>query len=272
MRAFLTLALCLSCRPVSSTPVQPKQVDAAAVDASADAEIDAAVAMEPGRDAGPYEVKFSGDRNVYFAIPERKGPKRLMAMMHGVCNPPGYACGYWWPSAIGHGFLVCPEGNARCAWSCTDCRSDRKDGPPSWEESFLDMDRDLEKSIVKVMELYPGEIDREGAVLLGFSRGAYAAVIIAQNHPGRWPYLVLNEADTEVNVTQLKAAKVRAVVLMAGAIGLNAKPVQKTHDELVKAGFPSKLILMPNAAHYYSNDIAQLMSDAIDFFVAQETK
>jgi pimeloyl-ACP methyl ester carboxylesterase len=108
--------------------------------------------------------------------------------------------------------------------------------------------------------------------LLGFSRGAYAAVIIAQNHPGRWPYLVLNEADTEVTATQLKAAKVRAVVLMAGAIGLNAKPVKKTFEELEKAGFPAKLILMPNAAHHYSNDIAQLMSDAIAFFISTETK
>jgi hypothetical protein len=207
---------------------------------------------------------------VYYAIPTRKGPKRLMAMLHGVCNPPGYACGYWWPAAIEKGTLVCPEGNMRCAWSCGDCRADRKEGPPTWEESFIEIDRDLEKSIAKVMSIQQGEIDREGAVLVGFSRGAYASVFIAQNHPGRWPYLVLNEADTEVTATQLRAAKVRAVVLMAGAVGLNAGPVKKTYDELTKANFPVKFLLMPKAGHFYSENINDLMREALDFFVAQE--
>lgn len=271
-----------ACRPSSAaTPGAPGSLDAtvSARDPASAAEAGPAAAAEPApsevapaRDAGPYEVRFAGERNVYFAIPERKGPRRLMAMLHGVCNPPGYACGYWWPSAVSRGFLVCPEGNARCASSCGDCRPDRKDGPPSWEESFVDVDRDLEKAIAKVTELYPGEIDREGAILAGFSRGAYAAVFAAQLHPGRWPYLVLNEADTEVSAAQLRAAKVRAVVLMAGAIGLNVAPERKTFDELQRAAFPSKLIVMPNAAHFYSNDIAQLMTDAIEFFEAEELR
>jgi len=272
MRHLLLLA-CVACRP-STSPAPPPIVDATpdVVVASDAAPEDSGVALEPARDAGPFEVKFTGERNVWFAVPERKGPKRLIAMLHGVCNPPGYACGHWWPSAIPHGFLVCPEGNAKCAWSCTDCRADRKDGPPSWEESFLDIDRDLEKSIAKVSDLYPDEIEREGAVLVGFSRGAYVAVYSAQLHPGRWPYLVLNEADTEVTANQLKAAKVKAVVLMAGGIGLNVKPVKKTFDELEKAGFPAKMIVMPNAAHYYSNDIGDLMTEAIQFFISQEGK
>jgi len=270
MRLGLLLAFA-ACRP-SSAPTK------IAVDAASDASVDVAidvqeephVVLEPEREPGPFEVKFlgtdAGARNVYYAIPRRKGPKRLMAMLHGVCNPPGYACGYWWPAAIEKGILVCPEGNAKCAWSCGDCRPDRKEGPPSWEESFADIDRDLEKSIAKVDSLQPGEIERGGAVLAGFSRGAYVAVFIAQSHPGRWPYLILNEADTEVSAAQLRAAKVKAVVLMAGAIGLNAAPEKKTYDELVKAGFPAKMTLMPKAGHFYSENIEDLMRDALAFF------
>jgi hypothetical protein len=282
MRWFFFVAL-LGCRPWATSSPAPTDVvrDASALDASAqeragdaeDAASDASIdASEPEavRDAGPFEVRFLGDRNVYYAIPARSGPHRLIAMLHGVCNPPGYACGYWWRAAIERGVLVCPEGNAKCAWSCSDCRPDRKDGPPSWEESFVEIDRDLEKAIAKVESLHPGEIDREGAVLVGFSRGSYASVFIARQHPGRWPYLVLNEADTGVTAAQLRAAKVRAVVLMAGAIGLSAGPEKKTYDELVKAGFPAKYISMPKAAHHYSENIEDLMREALDFFAEQE--
>lgn len=188
-------------------------------------------------------------------------------MLHGVCNPPGYACGHWWPAAVERGFLVCPEGNGRCSWSCEDCRADRKDGPPSWEESFSDIDKDLEKAIAKVSETYPNEIERSrDAVLAGFSRGAYAAVSIARMHPGRWPYLILNEADTEVTAAQLRASGVRAVVLMAGGAGLNLGPERKTFEQLERDGFRAKLIVMPKAGHHYSDDIEELMRQALAFF------
>jgi pimeloyl-ACP methyl ester carboxylesterase len=271
----VVLATLTACRPTVSAAPTSSSVDATA----ADAMIAAATAAltpdsgadvkpeEPARATGPFEVKFSGERNVYYAIPPRKGPKRLIAMLHGVCNPPGYACGYWWPAAVERGFLVCPEGNGRCSSACEDCRADRKDGPPSWEESFVDVDRDLEKSIAKVDGVYPGEIDRtEGAVLAGFSRGAYAAVIIARLHPNRWPFLILNEADTEVTAAQLRASGVRAVVLMAGGWGLNVGPERKTFEQLQKDGFRAKLILMPKAGHHYSENIVELMREALAFF------
>lgn len=280
VRVLFFATLLAACRPSSASappaPITRATEDATFAHEEADAATDASeeavpgAAQDPPREAGPFEIKFSGDRNVYYAIPPRKGPKRVIAMLHGVCNPPGYACGYWWPAAIEKGVLVCPEGNARCAWSCGDCRADRKEGPPSWEEPFPDIDKDLERSIAKVLELHPDEFSRDGAILAGFSRGSYVAAYIAQVHPGRWPYLILNEADTEITAAQLRAAKVRAVVLMAGAIGLNAGPEKKTFDELVKAGFPAKYIAMPKAGHFYSENIQELMKEALDFFETQE--
>lgn len=243
----------------------PADASGDASDAGADAP-DAPDAPDPPRPPGPFEIK-AGDRNVYYAIPPHKGPRRLIAMLHGVCNPPGYACGHWWPAAVERGFLVCPEGNGRCSWSCEDCRADRKDGPPSWEESFSDVDKDLERAIAKVSEAHPDEIERSrDAVLAGFSRGAYAAVIIARMHPGRWPYLILNEADTEVTAAQLRASGVRAVVLMAGGAGLNLAPERKTLEQLERDGFRAKLIVMPKAGHHYSDDIEELMRQALAFF------
>ena len=41
------------------------------------------------------------------------------------------------------------------------------------------MDRDLEASIARVAAASPGAVDREGAILGGYSRGGYAAPVIA---------------------------------------------------------------------------------------------
>jgi pimeloyl-ACP methyl ester carboxylesterase len=178
-------------------------------------------------------------------------------MIHGVCNPPEYACGLWQDAAPDLGFLVCPAGNASCGKAMYDA--------PTWTEPDPKIDDDLEASIAKTLEAFPDAIDRTDAVLCGFSKGAYVAVKIAAAHPGRWPYLVLNEANVTLSVEQLKKAGVRAVALVAGEKGGQINGEKATTAKLQKAGYPAKFWPMPNAGHYYSDDISTIMRDAIDF-------
>jgi hypothetical protein len=162
------------------------------------------------REIGPYQLPFLPKRNVYFVVSKStKTPARLVANLHGVCNPPGYACGYWTESGSKVGFLICPEGNATCGAG----------GPPTWTEPHAKMDDDLEKAIAVVEQEYSGQISREGSILTGFSYGAYAAATIARTHPGRWPYLILTEANVPLDASWLRTAGVKAVVLIAGEIG-----------------------------------------------------
>lgn len=240
---------------------------AVVADAAEDAPVEPDAAA---RASGPFEVPFLAGRSVYYAIPPRPGKHRLLAMLHGVCNPPGYACGHIWPAAVERGFLVCPTGNGRCAWNCTDCRADRKDGPPSWEESFDDADRDLERAVAKVDALHPGEIDREGAVLMGFSRGAWIALHAARRHPGRWPYLVLIEADVQVAAASLRAAGVRAVALMPGGWGLNVKGMGDNVAQLVRDGMRARLFTMPKAGHHYSEGIDELLREVLRWLLGED--
>ena len=228
----------------------------AGADADADAREDAGAPAE--RAYGPFEEAFEGKRKVYYVIPRHPGKGRLIANLHGVCNPPGYACGYWVEAASKAGFLVCPEGNSHCG----------PGGPPTWTEPVAKMDADLEQAIRVVDAAHPGEMVREGSVLTGFSLGAYAAVQIARNHPGRWPYLVLNEADVPLDVAQLRAAGVRAVALLAGENGSQVAGERRTAERLAKQGFPARLWVMKGAGHYYSGDIDALMAEAIAFVLA----
>lgn len=256
--------------------------DAALVDANADAAItssasgasgdagpvtalvDAAPDLGP-REPGPFEVAWpgtdGGTRTVFYVAPtSRAKPQRLLANLHGVCNPPGYACGYWVQAASESGFLVCPTGNARCGPGQYNA--------PTWTLDADGMDRDLEVAIAAVEALNPGEFQREGAILTGFSKGAFAAPTIAAKHPGRWPYLILNEADVSLSAKSLRAAQVRAVALIAGELSGQAAGEKRTAAALEKEGFPVKLWLMPKAGHYYSADIDQIMREAIAFVTA----
>jgi hypothetical protein len=253
----------LACAGACKAPDSAKaSADAhASPDANANERADANASVDAApveRAHGPFEAVMAGTRKVYYVIPNHPGKARLIANLHGVCNPPGYACGYWVNAASKAGFLVCPEGNSRCG----------ANGPPTWTEPVAAMDADLERAIAVVDAEYPGEVGREGAVLTGFSLGAYAAVQIARNHPGRWTYLVLNEADVALDATQLRTAGVKAVALLAGENGSQVAGERRTADRLVKQGFPARLWVMKGAGHHYSADIDALMAEAIAFVLA----
>ncbi len=223
---------------------------------------------------GPHQLPLAPNRSIFYALPmktpaARAGspPWRLVGHLHGICYPPSYSAGRWVAAAVDVGVLVTPTGNAHCGES--------ENGPPSWEAPSWDelvtiMDGDLERSVAKVAAKHPGTIRREGAVLTGFSRGAYAAPVIARMHPGRWPYLVLIEANVPLSAPGLRKAGVRAVALLAGEVGTEIAGMRKTDAELTQAGFPSKLFVMPRVGHVYPDDMEKIMADALAFVLSHE--
>lgn len=219
---------------------------------------------------GPHELLLAPGRPIFFAFAKADAgapPSRLVAHLHGMCGPPSYACGTWLGAGTAIGALVCPTGNARCG--------DSPVGPPSWDaatwpELLRVMDTDLESAIAKVGARRPGALVREGAILTGYSRGAYAAVPIALRHPGRWPYLVLVEADAPVDATALRKAGVRAVAFVGGELGDQIKGQRGSVEKLEKAGFPARLFVMKKTGHLYSADMEEVMRDALAFVLAHE--
>jgi hypothetical protein len=235
--------------------------------------VDAALAWAPPpaeRIDGPHEdLALDAGRPIYYATSrEHAAPHRLIGHLHGMCGPPPYACGKWVGAGTDVGIMICPTGNARCG--------DSPIGPPSWEaptwmELVGIMDRDLETSVAKVEAKRPGSIDRTGAILTGYSRGAYAAPVIARAHTGRWPYLVLIEANVPLSAATLTSARVRAVALVAGEQGTEIAGMRKTQSELERAGFPAKLFVMRRTGHLYSDDMEYVMHDALSFVLEQGT-
>ncbi len=282
LRAVLVLAIvACSRRPAPSRPTPartgPSGPDAAAIAdarAESDASIDASTAAAGSGSVTPKHsadaarvaprvqlVPFAEDRQAYVVMPEvRTRPARLLAMIHGACTGPSYVCGAWASAASEVGLLVCPTGNTTCGPEGT--------GPPTWEGPFTGIDTDLELSIAAVRQSIAVPTTREGAILVGYSRGAYAAVILAVRHPGRWPFLVLNEADVDLTVPMLRAAGVRSVALIAGEWGTQIAGERRTAETLAAEGYPVRLWEMPKVGHPYSADIEAIMRDALAFVLA----
>jgi predicted esterase len=255
-------AACSSPVPTVTPPAAPGATNPVPAADAPEPAAEPVPAPDPPRAIGPFELPFDGKRTVYFAVPPSRGRHRVIANLHGLCNPPGYACGYWTAAGSERGFLVCPSGNSTCGPGAYNA--------PTWTEGDEAIDRDLERAVATVDGEYPGEMTREGAVLTGFSRGAYAAAHIASLHPGRWRYLLLTEADVPLDARTLRAAGVRAVALVAGEIGSQIAGERRTYERLKSQGFPVRLWVMPRAGHYYSANIDDIMREALDWLVRSD--
>jgi predicted esterase len=219
---------------------------------------------------GPYEeLALDAGRPVYHATRKDRPRGRLVAHLHGMCGAPSYACGRWIGAGTEVGVMVCPTGNARCGESPV--------GPPSWEApSWMElvalMDRDLENAIGKVeaklSRAGAASLTREGAILTGYSRGAFAAPVIARLHPNRWRALVLIEANAPLSAAALRGAGVNAVALVAGEQGTEIAGMRRTAADLDAAGFPARLFVMRRTGHLYSDDMEHVMHEALAFVLA----
>jgi hypothetical protein len=250
-------------------------------DASVDAPYDAT--HSPVAVDGPHHRMLEEGRPIYYAFPfpsaspptedagtatEDAGPWRLVVNLHGTCGGPEYACGSWVHAAVEVGALVCPTGNAHCGPSPL---SPPTWEAPSWGELVRDMDVDLEKSVTIIQSRHPRSIRRDGAILTGYSRGGYAVPFLASMHPGRWPLLVIIEADATLDPVALRRARVRAVAMVAGAWGDQIAGMRKTTELLAAASFPARLFVMPKTAHLYSDNMEEVMQQALAFLVTSES-
>ena len=228
-----------------ATLKEPTRLSLTSRDAELDSDATSAVLVSdlpdlPDGSGGSHEIPLGPGRSTYYAVPRASlgRPWRLLGHLHGICYPPSYSCGRWRFAGTCLGVLVCPTGNARCGDAAT--------GPPSWEaptweELVTAMDHDLERSIASVVARHPDSTTRDGAILTGFSRGAYAAPVIARRHPGRWPLLVLIEANVPLDAASLRNAWVRAVALVAGEKVTELKVERKTAARLDQECSPGHL-------------------------------
>ncbi len=181
----------------------------------------------------------------------------LVVFLHATCMQPRDICDFWSDGGRAGNWLVCPAGPSVCY------------GAPDWSGSPRVKANALGAALALVDEAYAPWIDHErGDVLIGYSRGAYAARDILYEGPGRFRGLILLSASVTPDPARLRAAGIRRALLATGDLDGSRPTMVRAVQTLTAAGFPAKFVSLGKVGHWLPDDIANILRDAITWVEA----
>src|SRR5262249_12037676 len=126
------------------------------------------------------------------------GHAPLVVFLHATCMEPADVCDFWSRGGRDGSFLVCPAGPSTCY------------GAPDWSGTPKLKADTLTAALGVVDDTYGAWVDRaRGDVLIGYSRGAFAARDVLYERTGRFRGLILLSAALSPDPDKLKAAGIR---------------------------------------------------------------
>jgi predicted esterase len=216
--------------------------------------------QEPAPTA-PFTLADDLERTIAVYPPtSAEGPRPAVVMLHATCMQPAPLCDAFGQAGRDVGWLVCPAGNSTCY------------GEPDWhgtgavKASFLA--RALEQVDARVGPL----VSRQPGVLIGWSRGAFAArdildAAIASDPPGplarRFSGLVLIAASVGLDPRHLRAAGIKRVVLAVGDHDGARSSMTSSAAALRRAGLETRYVSLGKIGHQWPGDFEARMSEPI---------
>jgi predicted esterase len=176
-------------------------------------------------------------------------------MLHATCMQPSSVCNWFGDAGRDTGWLVCPSGNGTCA------------GEPDWEGSGRAKAAFLERAITRVEERVGPFVGDEPGVLIGWSRGAFAArdMVIARRDlvSRRFTGLVLIAAQVAPDAATLRAAGIRRIVMAAGDYDLSRPMMSGAVDALRREGMEARYVSLGRIGHVWPADFEKTMREPI---------
>jgi predicted esterase len=192
------------------------------------------------------------------AAPSREAP--LVVFLHATCMQPLDVCDFWNEGGRAKSFLVCPAGPARCA------------GEPDWAGTPKVKAAALDAALAQVDAKFGPHIDhRRGDVLIGWSRGAFAARDILYTGTARFRGVILLSAALSPKPSLFKAAGIRRAVLATGDLDGSRTTMLHAVDRLNAAGIATKFVSLGRIGHWLPRDLADTLRDAIAWVTAPES-
>ena len=183
-------------------------------------------------------------------------PMPIVMMLHGACGDPHTQCDYWSDGGREGAWLLCPGGNVSCG--------DNYDWRGSGERKAAHLD-DVR---AKLRSEHGAQVALGEDILIGFSRGAFAARDIAYARPGQYRGLILIGAHMKPDAQRLKASGIERVVMASGdKDGARGTMVLAT-ALLNKGGLDAKFVSLGDIYHQLPADLDQVVADAIDWIRA----
>jgi predicted esterase len=176
----------------------------------------------------------------------------LVVFLHATCMQPADVCEFWSKAGREGSWLACPAGPSTCY------------GEPDWSGTPKEKAAALDSALTAVDGAYGRWIDHgKGDVLIGYSRGAFAARDILYERPGRFHGLILISAILSPDPARLKAAGIRRAVFATGDLDISRPTMRLAVQKLDAAGIPARFMSLGKVGHWLPEDLERIMRDAL---------
>lgn len=209
----------------------------------------------------PFTIVDDRGRPIEIYPPISDKPRAgLVVLLHATCMQPAWVCNWFGSAGRDTGWLVCPSGNSTCA------------GEPDWHGPGPEKAAFLENALQKVEANVSTFVDDEPGVLIGWSRGAFAARDILYAgledpqsfpHAQRFRGLVLMAAAMKPDPVKLKQAGIKRVVMAAGDYDGSKSTMVSAVVGLQAAGIEARYVSLGKIAHVWPNDFETRMREPI---------
>lgn len=184
----------------------------------------------------------------------------FVVVLHATCMQPAWVCDWFGQAGRDTGWLVCPSGNSTCY------------GEPDWHGTGSEKAAFLLSALQKVETSIPAFVDEQPGVLIGWSRGAFAArdILYTSLEDAQWSSLakrfrglVLMAAAVKPDVSKLKRAGIRRVVMAAGDYDGSKSTMVSAVAALRAGGIEARYVSLGSIGHVWPNDFEKRMRGPI---------
>lgn len=208
--------------------------------------------IEPPRDPRPFWLNTGGGGRALVYPPLHAGKQPIAVMLHGMCDVPQNECPWFAPAVTPHAWLVCPRARIHC-----------RGGGAQWSALRA---RTVNAAVRRLEAARSGQVDGAHAgTLIGFSQGAYAALLIAESQPRRWSRLLLIAAPVWPSARNLRRHGIERMLLAAGDYDRTHRPMHVEAERLARHGYPARFMSLGKVGHTFPRDMKQRMADAVSW-------
>ena len=215
--------------------------------------------QEPLRPLAPFTLRDEQGRPIE-VYPPAVPASAVVVVLHATCMEPASVCDRFGEAGRDTGWLLCPSGNATC------------NGEPDWHGPGAAKASFLDRAIAHLEHALPTFVDDRPGVLIGWSRGAYAArdilyAVVDQPNltslGGRFRGVVFIAAQVTPDAEKLRSAGISRVVMAVGEQDGARSTMVAAVARLKKMGIEARFVSLGKIGHVWPADFEARMREPI---------
>jgi predicted esterase len=192
-------------------------------------------------------------------------PRPVVLGVHGNAETPEQVCAALHDIVRARAFVLCPRGVKP---------PNERDYPGYLFTSPQTLALEVEAGLKALDKTYPGYVDADDVLYVGFSRGAYLSVAILSTEPAKYPRAVLIEggqdAWTQDLINAFGAAGGKRVLFACGQEDCDSE-AHAIADRLGEVGVEAAVVFR-NAGHVYTGPIQDDIRGGLEWVIRDDPR